>query len=120
MFMHESIEDMKDTFTKLNFQRKKVCSLTFVKCKVTFDHLSMHEIANLKMSLEQQLEHIDSIDSGGYEFSSLRRATCKMESINFKEEVINNTKDVHVPAHKLIIKDVSKLELASINSSDLM
>ena len=54
--MRGSMEDVKDMFTELNLQRKTVHSLTFVKHKVTFDQLHMHEIANLKFLLDEELE----------------------------------------------------------------
>ena len=54
-FMHKSMEDVKNMIAKLNFHRKTACGLPFVKHKVPLDHLSMHEIANMKMSLDEQL-----------------------------------------------------------------
>ena len=53
MFMRESIEKLTDMFTQLNLNEKKTCSLTSVKHNVIFDHLDMHDIANMKMSLKK-------------------------------------------------------------------
>ena len=41
-------------------------------------------------------------------------------SNDVKDEEISNAKYNCVPAHKVIVKDINKLEIANINSSDLM
>ena len=74
LFLRESIEELTETFTKLNLNKKTTCSLPSIKCKVIFDHLDMHDIANMKMSIKEQIEHINSVENGGYAMPSFRRA----------------------------------------------
>ena len=52
LFFRESIEELTETFTKLNLNKETTCSLPSIKCKVIFDHLDMHDIANMKMSIK--------------------------------------------------------------------
>ena len=44
LFLRESIEELIETFTKSNLNKKTVCSLMSIKCKVIFDHLDTHDI----------------------------------------------------------------------------
>ena len=87
--------------------------------QVTFDRLSMYEIANLKLSTYDQLMCIDSIDHVGFTFPTLRRARAA-DPTEIKHTVWKTDKDVCVPAHKIIIKDLTKLQSSNVNSTDLM
>ena len=77
ILMHESMEELKITLRKLNFNRKTMYSLILAKHKVIFGHVSMHNIANMRMSLDEQTKCINSIENGGYVLPSIMRAEFK-------------------------------------------
>ena len=81
----------------------------------------MRDIANLGTSLPEKITCIRYVNDGDFDVSSQEKMSGSKQSSNhIKNEEKSNTKYNYVPAHKVIVKDINKLEIANINSSDLM